>query len=129
MNVVAPHAGVWIEICKIFPTTFSGVASLPTRECGLKFERTQFIDDDFTVAPHAGVWIEIFISLGNAVLSTSLPTRECGLKSLSALATRYCQLSLPTRECGLKYDMLIKLPEYAEVAPHAGVWESVSSFV
>ena len=54
---VTPYAGVWIEI--ISDITFVGdLASLPTRECGLKFK-------DFATASKFNV---------------SLPTRECGLK-------------------------------------------------
>ena len=45
------------------------------------------------VAPLVGVWIEIVSH---------------------AFQTVSAKKSLPSWECGLKYDMLIKLPEYAE---------------
>ena len=60
---VTPYAGVWIEIMMALPICSSLRASLPTRECGLKFA------DYFP---------------GNLYL-LSLPTRECGLKLKEAI--------------------------------------------
>ena len=56
---VAPLAGAWIEIL-LYSSTSLGVASLPSRERGLKSES---LFDKLTpdeVAPLAGAWIEIY---------------------------------------------------------------------
>ena len=80
---VAPHAGVWIEICKLLCDFYECSKSLPTRECGLKFVIVGAMSDislslpmrecglklkglekrrtEEKVAPHAGVWIEIWM--------------------------------------------------------------------
>ena len=55
---VTPYAGVWIEIIQ-FNSRLLIVASLPTRECGLKLLQIYFYSTASLVTPYAGVWIEI----------------------------------------------------------------------
>ena len=58
LNSVAPLAGAWIEI--IYNAFFmSRVASLPSRERGLKFYFPGNNTTRYYVAPLAGAWIEI----------------------------------------------------------------------
>ena len=78
--LVAPHAGVWIEITP----SLVAVKKSP-------------------VAPHAGVWIEIYMLTRLSLANWSLPTRECGLKFQMDYAYVMIWMSLPTRECGLKF--------------------------
>ena len=59
-NKVAPHAGVWIEINKAGGQALGMTKSLPTRECGLKYV-SLYITVFLRVAPHAGVLIEIML--------------------------------------------------------------------
>ena len=56
---VAPFAGAWIEILTIQGQTVESIASLPSRERGLKSGTLTFANEDFFVAPFAGAWIEI----------------------------------------------------------------------
>ena len=77
--IVTPCAGVWIEI-PTMDTYGIQSASLPVRECGLKFDR----------------YYEVL------ECEASLPVRECGLKFPLYRITPVAALSLPVRECGLK---------------------------
>ena len=55
---VTPFAGVWIEIlilCNFTPIFLS----LPSRECGLKYDLDRETPQCQIVTPFAGVWIEI----------------------------------------------------------------------
>src|SRR5438067_1036826 len=56
-DVVAPHAGAWIETsgCASPPRRWR---SLPTRERGLKRLHEPADAEPGPVAPHAGAWIE-----------------------------------------------------------------------
>ena len=104
-NSVAPFAGAWIEILSYLLQLVGIVASLPSRERGLKFIKNTFgIKFDRSlpsrerglkwfvyaakitgevVAPFAGAWIEIqFISYATSTTASSLPSRERGLKCL-----------------------------------------------
>ena len=56
---VTPHAGVWIEILQPENVILLS-GSLPMRECGLKYNRSDRRIKVPHVTPHAGVWIEIF---------------------------------------------------------------------
>ena len=58
LAMVTPFAGVWIEIQKIYFAYYND-ASLPSRECGLKYRDFWNIFEFYTVTPFAGVWIEI----------------------------------------------------------------------
>ena len=59
LNIVAPHAGAWIETdsnkCNI-----GRLMSLPMRERGLKQDTLVGAVIGSAVAPHAGAWIETF---------------------------------------------------------------------
>ena len=57
LNRVAPFAGVWIEIVCLYWTSDDQGTSHPSRVCGLKF--ASGIKGSMAVAPFAGVWIEI----------------------------------------------------------------------
>ena len=56
---VAPHAGAWIEIIFGSRTETYRSPSLPMRERGLKWMRSTIFWMVRRVAPHAGAWIEI----------------------------------------------------------------------
>ena len=120
---VTPYAGVWIEMPVLRVSYPDAQASLPTRECGLKFVTIKYgfltpshslrgsvdwnislLISTFTtpVTPYAGVWIEIHFTNRKLTSYWSLPTRECGLKSLLKFPQMPRTKSLPTRECGLK---------------------------
>ena len=76
---VTPYAGVWIEI-EIDICRSISRRSLPTRECGLKCQKSKNKLNGIYVTPYAGVWIEIIKEFVNVADIPSLPTRECGLK-------------------------------------------------
>ena len=78
---VTPCAGVWIEIYYKIIMIAVTTASLPVRECGLKF-------------PGA---------IQRAADALSLPVRECGLKLIELETENPMYMSLPVRECGLKW--------------------------
>ena len=100
------------------------IASLPLRECGLKFRKIIYAVETGGVTPLAGVWIEISGIRANSAspsvtplagvwieiyeffvsfrIVPSLPLRECGLKSDVIVKVSFSSLSLPLRECGLK---------------------------
>ena len=69
---VTPLAGVWIEI-NIWDPLSNMLASLPSRECGLKFIIFGYIFHNCRVTPLAGVWIEIldWASIEESVLRHS----------------------------------------------------------
>ena len=99
--LVAPYAGAWVEICRCKCETRRR-PSLPTRERGLKYGRSeqpvhvadvapyagawveimlpQLLQMGIQVAPYAGAWIEIHFSIIASQMASSLPTRERGLK-------------------------------------------------
>ena len=60
MDIVAPLAGVWIEIDNLRLCDYS-CKSLPSRECGLKSFTFLGFKVSLMVAPLAGVWIEIYL--------------------------------------------------------------------
>ena len=76
--------------------------SLPMRERGLKFEKSQEERYELAVAPHAGAWIEIAVGIVIDLPCLSLPMRERGLKCGIRIIHRTCGPSLPMRERGLK---------------------------
>ena len=76
---VTPLAGVWIEI-GVWAVSADIIGSLPSRECGLKWDLMIANHVCEWVTPLAGVWIEIWISCGTQNAMKSLPSRECGLK-------------------------------------------------
>ena len=56
-------------------------ASLPLRECGLKYGGALDLYAALIVTPLAGVWIEIcYYNSAKSISKASLPLRECGLK-------------------------------------------------
>ena len=58
-NGVAPFVGVWIEIVRqLHPNV--AVESLPSWECGLKFDDPGPDFEECLVAPFVGVWIEMY---------------------------------------------------------------------
>ena len=77
---VAPLAGAWIEIPILAPFLMSEIASLPSRERGLKSSIgiTRLLM--LPVAPLAGAWIEIHSTRQASYSQASLPSRERGLK-------------------------------------------------
>ena len=77
---VTPLAGVWIEIYEKPKILCRRSASLPLRECGLKYISVNYGESFEMVTPLAGVWIEILGEKNYIVTTMSLPLRECGLK-------------------------------------------------
>ena len=65
---VAPLAGAWIEISRVMLRP-ADLASLPSRERGLKFPIGGRLRRRTSVAPLAGAWIEMIVS-GNLVSHT-----------------------------------------------------------
>ena len=59
LRAVAPYAGAWIEIGGDENAMYRAVASLPTRERGLKSVTVCALSSLGQVAPYAGAWIEI----------------------------------------------------------------------
>ena len=57
-SIVAPFAGAWIEI-KVKGHDGNSLKSLPSRERGLKFQKSYIPVHMTIVAPFAGAWIEI----------------------------------------------------------------------
>ena len=81
MDYVAPLAGAWIEI-PVTGGTIVQMASLPSRERGLKYQPAHLRISPDGVAPLAGAWIEITSVFGGPwIRISSLPSRERGLKS------------------------------------------------
>ena len=74
--------------------------SLPSRERGLKLDRTPLLVSRKQVAPFTGAWIEIWRNRRYAA----------------------CVPSLPSRERGLKYACACSGQAYAHVAPFTGAW-------
>ena len=58
-HTVTPFAGVWIEMELARLCGTSPQASLPSRECGLKYVVKLTETNGDSVTPFAGVWIEI----------------------------------------------------------------------
>ena len=56
--VVAPFTGAWIEIV-ILLGVYVDYLSLPSRERGLKFNKSKLKAHELGVAPFTGAWIEI----------------------------------------------------------------------
>ena len=76
---VTPFVGVWIEILLLMLLQTS-YRSLPSWECGLKFNHFVYIFILRIVTPFVGVWIEILKELNSRTPLKSLPSWECGLK-------------------------------------------------
>ena len=99
-NVVAPHAGAWIET-GIGPRLMRLDSSPPTRGRGLKLG---------------------LLSRNHHIISVSPPTRGRGLKLVFLLFLLNEKPSPPTRGRGLKHDLFKGCGMKAVVAPHAGAW-------
>ena len=78
---VTPFVGVWIEIPETFVSP-SNLMSLPSWECGLKFQGLRCLCSPDSVTPFVGVWIEIGQPQLQIHFHSSLPSWECGLKYL-----------------------------------------------
>ena len=123
-ELVTPYAGVWIEISSFTMRVMSSGSSLPTRECGLKFQNSrepnryqvtpyagvwiemmivELKKDTTTVTPYAGVWIEICQTEGISAEPTVTPYAGVWIEILEKEIVITESESLPTRECGLKY--------------------------
>ena len=74
--------------------------SLPSWECGLKFQGLRCLCSPDSVTPFVGVWIEI-----------GQPQLQIHFHS-----------SLPSWECGLKYNSNKQRDRRSEVTPFVGVW-------
>ena len=59
LKCVTPFAGVWIEMSIKTQRLPINPGSLPSRECGLKFNYESANCTNIRVTPFAGVWIEI----------------------------------------------------------------------
>ena len=57
--LVTPFVGVWIEIFCYYNTKNVLTTSLPSWECGLKYNSNKQRDRRSEVTPFVGVWIEI----------------------------------------------------------------------
>ena len=77
--------------------------SLPSWECGLKYEFIDCYKGVEYVAPFVGVWIEIIMYNNMKYEETSLPSWECGLKYPIYKTFTVVGMSLPSWECGLKF--------------------------
>ena len=88
-RIVAPFAGAWIEITMQLHLLRKQLASLPSRERGLKFYRWWTVKPEFA----------------------SLPSRERGLKSRSVKEVKMAVKSLPSRERGLKFDTIVTVTD------------------
>ena len=107
VDIVAPHAGAWIETCSRMVVTIRCMASRPTRARGLKLASRFDLGNGFVVAPHAGAWIE-----------TASPRCRAGSPAVAPHAGAWIETpgrSLTRRRSG--------------VAPHAGAWIETSNAV
>ena len=96
---VAPHAGAWIETSG-FETTSPAHGSPPMRGRGLKpsIRKTGGYN---AVAPHAGAWIETLLFTSGLI---------------------FILVSPPMRGRGLKLESVRPTERVCRVAPHAGAW-------
>ena len=83
-QLVAPHAGAWIETFVLSAWVVSESSPL-TQGRGLKQDLRQIAFCDTQVAPHAGAWIETLIWLEPLPLLLSPLTQGRGLKLFSSL--------------------------------------------
>ena len=97
--------------------------SLPSWECGLKYQQWLLRCSLLFVTPFVGVWIEICIH------STQLTPKECHSLRGSVDWNFYRSMmgykltpSLPSWECGLKYNSNKQRDRRSEVTPFVGVW-------
>ena len=123
---VTPFVGVWIEIvysnrCHVIP-----YLSLPSWECGLKYNQNNLIHLLEYVTPFVGVWIEIDIDRLCEETRQSLPSWECGLKWQFQPHKPGPVPSLPSWECGLKLRKEEKVLLHLIVTPFVGVWIEIS---
>ena len=100
---VTPRAGVWIEILFMRYLLSPRIASLPVRECGLKYDGCTAAGMEGGSLPVRECGLKLKSLNLNPLDEESLPVRECGLKFFLRLS-RLCilMMSLPVRECGLK---------------------------
>ena len=144
-DVVAPHAGAWIETGVPEIRGDKGAASRLTQARGLKRVVLTHHALGLAVAPHAGAWIETWCrptKRGRTVASRLTQAR--GLKPGDVYAAALVQVSRLTQARGLKHrqsgviDALpasrltqargLKHPRPVgrhanlQVAPHAGAW-------
>ena len=104
MNSVTPRAGVWIEISRTSNEALVR-ASLPVRECGLKYAGYAL--------PCSAYW--------------SLPVRECGLKSI--FSSREAAQLYVTPRAGVWIEIchIMGYDFKPAVTPRAGVWIEMST--
>ena len=101
---VTPLAGVWIEITDSQTTDSRKESSLPSRECGLKFDKKTDIRKAESVTPLAGVWIEIDEGVKIVYDDSVTPLAGVWIEIPDFPSSFYGALSLPSRECGLKFE-------------------------
>ena len=99
------------------------LASLPSRERGLKFNSCLTPIWNFSVAPFAGAWIEICTPRYKNIYCWVAPFAGAWIEIKVAPSSGILvSLSLPSRERGLKFDVDIAIRGYGCVAPFAGAW-------
>ena len=100
---VAPFVGVWIEMNRIFITSFV-LMSLPSWECGLKF----------------------CIELSFSKKQRSLPSWECGLKLYPASKHGKTAYVAPFVGVWIEISKMSAFYQLSAVAPFVGVWIEIA---
>ena len=124
MSLPSRECGLKFQVNQV--TVPINIMSLPSRECGLKFRLFRTPQTVIFVTPLAGVWIEIGDSEKISQAMQSLPSRECGLKLCGNGHRAGSERSLPSRECGLKFALSMGSICDSTVTPLAGVWIEMS---
>ena len=96
--------------------------SLPSWECGLKFDIDRSIQIPVMVTPFVGVWIEINHSMPIYPNSGVTPFVGVWIEISNALLAVSSSVSLPSWECGLKSYISNHWMEHIRVTPFVGVW-------
>ena len=97
------------------------IASLPTRERGLKLQTMIFLFSIRLVAPHAGAWIETFYDVESSSGKTVAPHAGAWIETSNKLSVNRGTQSLPTRERGLKHGSGRDLCELHSCSPRGSV--------
>ena len=79
MVYVAPFAGAWIEIARLY-ASFRQTFVAPFAGAWIEISKCRLQTTSSRVAPFAGAWIEIIMPTEVICTIMSLPSRERGLK-------------------------------------------------
>ena len=126
-ELVAPHAGAWIETWLPLMKSLLISSSHPTRVRGLKQRLRAFMNDVYGVAPHAGAWIETARESNAGPSARVAPHAGAWIETAGSTVPTPALWVAPHAGAWIETQTVRGTGSYGSVAPHAGAWIETDS--